>query len=201
MTCNDQRIPRATSRSEANPARRRLLKALTAGGAGAAAVKSLPERWTKPVVDTVMLPAHAQATAGRFQGGGSAAVVTPPGPGPGGAQRLLDLLVPAAHAGTKIASMDVVVCIDVAGATAFNARVLLTADQGSIEEEKTLSGNGGTLGQFLNLGDKGGFQNVKVKAYSLSGSSIKYEISFYYQPDGSHWGASGELGPGGCPIA
>ena len=39
--------------------RRRLLSAIALGG-GAAAV--LPERWVKPVVDAVLLPAHAQAT-------------------------------------------------------------------------------------------------------------------------------------------
>jgi hypothetical protein len=44
----------------ANPARRRLLTALAAGGV--VGVHDLPERWIKPVVDSVLLPAHAQAT-------------------------------------------------------------------------------------------------------------------------------------------
>lgn len=43
--------------------RRRLLSALTLGG-GALAAKSLPERWTQPVVDSVVLPAHAQSSPG-----------------------------------------------------------------------------------------------------------------------------------------
>lgn len=42
--------------------RRRLLSAIALGG-GAAAV--LPERWIKPVVDAIVLPAHAQATVGQ----------------------------------------------------------------------------------------------------------------------------------------
>lgn len=42
----------------AHPARRRLMGAVAAGAV--VAVKGLPERWTKPVVDSVILPAHAQ---------------------------------------------------------------------------------------------------------------------------------------------
>ncbi len=41
--------------------RRKLLKALTLGG-GAAGVASLPGTWTRPVVDSVSLPAHAVTT-------------------------------------------------------------------------------------------------------------------------------------------
>lgn len=41
------------------PRRRRLLQAITAAGATSAA---LPDRWSRPVVDSVLLPAHAQAT-------------------------------------------------------------------------------------------------------------------------------------------
>lgn len=42
--------------------RRELLKALTLGG-GAVTVANLPANWTKPVVNSVMLPAHAQTTS------------------------------------------------------------------------------------------------------------------------------------------
>ncbi len=41
--------------------RRNLLKALTAGG-GAATLSQLPKSWKKPVVDSVVLPSHAQTT-------------------------------------------------------------------------------------------------------------------------------------------
>jgi hypothetical protein len=43
--------------------RRKLLKSLAAGSGAIVAGKSLPENWTKPVVDSVMLPAHAQTSA------------------------------------------------------------------------------------------------------------------------------------------
>ena len=42
--------------------RRKLLKTLAAGSGAVIAGRSLPESWTKPVIDTVMLPAHAATT-------------------------------------------------------------------------------------------------------------------------------------------
>ena len=42
-----------------SPARRRLLKSLAAGGGVWTGSKVLPENWTRPVVDSVILPAHA----------------------------------------------------------------------------------------------------------------------------------------------
>jgi|GEM_PF-6921040 len=40
----------------------KLLKSIVAGSGVIVAGKSLPENWSKPVVDSVLLPAHAQAT-------------------------------------------------------------------------------------------------------------------------------------------
>ncbi|MCK5359584.1 MAG: hypothetical protein KAJ95_03110 [Gammaproteobacteria bacterium] len=42
--------------------RRKLLKSLAAGSGAIVAGKSLPESWSRPVVDSVMLPAHAQTS-------------------------------------------------------------------------------------------------------------------------------------------
>ena len=39
--------------------RRKLLTALTVGGVAATNLKVLPEKWTRPVVEAVVLPAHA----------------------------------------------------------------------------------------------------------------------------------------------
>ncbi len=44
-----------------NSSRRKVLKALATGGTVAGAL-ALTGKWSKPVVDTVILPAHAQAT-------------------------------------------------------------------------------------------------------------------------------------------
>lgn len=42
--------------------RRNLLKTIMAGSGAVVAAKSLPESWTKPVVDSVILPSHAQTS-------------------------------------------------------------------------------------------------------------------------------------------
>lgn len=42
--------------------RRKLLKSLAAGSGAILAGKSLPDTWVSPVVDTVILPAHAQTS-------------------------------------------------------------------------------------------------------------------------------------------
>ncbi len=47
---------------KSNDSRRKLLKSIATGSGAVVAVKSLPESWGKPIVDTVLLPAHAQAT-------------------------------------------------------------------------------------------------------------------------------------------
>lgn len=45
--------------------RRKLLKSIAAGSGAVIAGKSLPENWARPVVDSVMLPAHAQTSVTR----------------------------------------------------------------------------------------------------------------------------------------
>ncbi|MDH3692095.1 MAG: hypothetical protein OEU36_21880 [Gammaproteobacteria bacterium] len=58
----DRQVSKDTNRHSRG--RRALLKALTAGGSAAVAGKVAPEEWTKPVVDSILLPAHAQMTPG-----------------------------------------------------------------------------------------------------------------------------------------
>lgn len=48
---------------ESSESRRKLLKTIAAGGGAVIAGKSLPESWSRPVVDSVILPAHAQTSA------------------------------------------------------------------------------------------------------------------------------------------
>lgn len=60
---SDHDNPLTESRGEEQrPARRKLLKSIAIGGGAAALGKTLPEQWSKPVVDSVLVPAHAQAT-------------------------------------------------------------------------------------------------------------------------------------------
>ncbi len=48
---------------KSNDSRRKLLKSIATGSGAVVAGKSLPESWIKPVIDTVLLPAHAQASS------------------------------------------------------------------------------------------------------------------------------------------
>ena len=47
---------------KSSESRRKLLKSVAAGSGAIVAGKSLPESWSRPVVDSVMLPAHAQTS-------------------------------------------------------------------------------------------------------------------------------------------
>jgi anaerobic selenocysteine-containing dehydrogenase len=48
--------------------RRKLLKSIAAGTGAVVAGKSLPESWSRPVVDSVMLPAHAATSIQSYYG-------------------------------------------------------------------------------------------------------------------------------------
>jgi len=50
----------AQNMSNKQSQRRRLVRSLAAGGGALSATALLPNSWTKPVVNTVILPAHAQ---------------------------------------------------------------------------------------------------------------------------------------------
>jgi hypothetical protein len=81
------------SSHDAEKSRRNLLKSIAAGGV-VTTTAALPAKWSRPVVDAVALPAHAQTTGVVVAGGG--------GGGAGGVVDAsgspLDLLVQEAHA-------------------------------------------------------------------------------------------------------
>ncbi len=54
----------SNSNKKSNDCRRKLLKSMAAGSGAIVAGKSLPESWTKPVIDSIVLPAHAALTDG-----------------------------------------------------------------------------------------------------------------------------------------
>jgi len=48
---------------KSNDSRRKLLKSIAAGSGAVVAGKTLPESWSKPVIDSVVLPSHATTTS------------------------------------------------------------------------------------------------------------------------------------------
>jgi len=63
---------------KSNDSRRKLLKSIAAGSGAVVAGKSLPESWSKPVINSVMLPAHAETTDGSGSAGGDATTTPAP---------------------------------------------------------------------------------------------------------------------------
>lgn len=85
--------------------RRRLLQALALGGASAAV---LPEKWVRPVIDAVIVPAHAQGSIVHINGIYSN-VQNGIGAVPGSfMERLANFVVPSAHAqaGNPFANLE-----------------------------------------------------------------------------------------------
>jgi len=85
--------------------RRKLLQSALLGGA-AATFYAAPERWTRPVIESVSLPAHAQTSPmlgeGPWTGGGASMTMTAPFRNRNLAGRIVDTLVPRANAAFDI---------------------------------------------------------------------------------------------------
>ncbi len=94
--------------------RRRALKQLAAGGAAAGVLAAMPSKWSRPVVEAVFLPAHAQTSTGAdgdffpepdeppfevVQAGGDVSPLSTP-------SGWLEWLMPGARAGTKIPQLQ-----------------------------------------------------------------------------------------------
>ncbi len=56
------------SDKKSTDSRRKLLKSIAAGSGAVVAGKSLPESWSKPVINSIVLPAHAELTDGSDSG-------------------------------------------------------------------------------------------------------------------------------------
>jgi len=63
MTSENKKDPKASATTK-ETSRRKLLKATAAGGGVAIGLNRLPDEWGKPVIDTVVLPAHAVTSVG-----------------------------------------------------------------------------------------------------------------------------------------
>jgi hypothetical protein len=144
-------------------ARRRLIKALAGAGGIFAAGKTLPENWTQPVVDSVMLPAHAQATGVNRNYAGPVSAAAASGPGPAPSFKVLEVLIPAAHAGGGNAVATGTICVQVNG-SAYEVQVGLNASN----DCGIFSGNGKVAGGYIDLAPalQANFSNVKVKINS-----------------------------------
>jgi hypothetical protein len=87
--------------------RRKALKNILAGSGTVVSAAAMQDKWARPVIETVILPAHAQTSfVGGFAAGGIVQGVEE--------NKLLDVLVPSAHAMPPLKD----VCVNVNGNTA-----------------------------------------------------------------------------------
>lgn len=180
--------------SDITPARRQLLKALAGAGGVFAAGKSLPEKWMRPVVDAVLLPAHAQATGLNQTYYGT---VQPNAPGPAPAGKLLDFLISPANAGfSKVDGAQAIICIQVNG-NSFTAQALLGFYDVSTGFDCQLLNGGGTVGgAAANLGTISGFSNVMLQITAATATNVSFNLSFTV--NAVLYVATGTINAGAC---
>ena len=128
--------------------RRRLLKTALAGSGAIIAGKSLPENWSRPVVDAVTLPAHAQTSpTATF----SVTQVAQLDNSDSMFARLIEAVVPDAHAGDVMpAVVTVDYCVTPTGPDTANFTAVHNLDgfpiasysttNVKVGEEKTMTG-------------------------------------------------------------
>jgi hypothetical protein len=120
--------------------RRKLLKSIAAGGGAVMAGKSLPESWARPIVDSVVLPAHAQTSGIATYAGSNTVSRAMNGPSSVFA-KISDSLINTANAGSCSALLEISYCIKAAvGATVATVQVILTVeDRCSICEDPSFA--------------------------------------------------------------
>lgn len=85
--------------------RRKLLKSIATGSGAIIAGKNLPESWSRPVVDSVLLPAHAQTSARTFSGNNLQALLNVE---KSFFARASEVIVPEAKAGDEVTNQYIV---------------------------------------------------------------------------------------------
>lgn len=150
--------------------RRRLLKVLALGGVSAAVV---PEKWVRPVIDAVIVPAHAQGSIVRINGiysnGGD-----PIGSAPGSfMERLANLIIPAAHALPPGPFGGDCVTFDCTGNPVAN--VIIVRSPGTTFSETTEIRANNTLADVNVAGYQ--FFELSVSASSLRGKVVDNVVS------------------------
>lgn len=109
---------------KSSESRRKLLKSIAAGTGTIVVGKSLPENWTKPVVNSVMLPAHAQTSVCTPIASASAGPVSLP-------DRVnIDIDIPVTGTGTQIIT-KITIDLDITHTWLADLDISLTSPQGT----------------------------------------------------------------------
>lgn len=93
-------MPNNKDNTKLAKSRRQLLKASVAGTGALVAGKSLPDQWSRPLVESVVLPAHAQTSLAGVGGGLMLSLEN----GVSADEFIFDSLIPSANAGVGLPS-------------------------------------------------------------------------------------------------
>lgn len=157
---------RGQTEATASPARRRLLRVLAGAGGVVATGALLPEKWTQPLVNRVLVPAHAQATALSYSGGSSG---FGPGPAPreGLGQRIMNAVIPPANAGQGSEQSPINVCIDGAGGSRTVRIFSCCSEQSAILDVQNNTMNGPVGDCTVDAEFTGGVWVVDVESFNF----------------------------------
>jgi len=161
--------------------RRRLLQALTASGVALTA-RAVPERWTQPLVQAVVVPTHAQATGEEFADSVSvllelADAQPMPETSPLLARTLrgaMNLGVPRAHA-LLTDSFPTDVCVRRQAGDTFDVRVILYDNSFTDDPHNVFEKSGVPLGVVTDIPQIREFcppsRTCKVRVISINGTA------------------------------
>jgi hypothetical protein len=192
-------------------ARRNLLKGIAAGSGAVITGKSLPESWSRPVIDSVMLPAHAQTSGpDSFTGQGmEQASITPDSR----FVKLMNGLVEDAHAvsalealgiciksdGVGTVSVDAIITggtTDIMDASASNVPVPGDPVTMDLTDCNTLSGTLlDNLGLIQDAHAGANITKVEVQVFSINGNAVGEFLILY---NGKERTIEFDLDPGDC---
>jgi hypothetical protein len=148
--------------------RRKLLKSIAAGSGAIVAGKSLPESWSRPVVDSVMLPAHAQTSLLQYS------------------EEILD--VDPCDGATSGTAQTTSIDFDVTGITPASSGTLIATISGDIgdpTETYTVSIEGTSLGQ-VGPGPSDGStisETFTIDLSVLQAAAVDGTITITFTPD------------------
>ena len=122
--------------NKSKDSRRKVLKSIAAGSGAFVAGKSLPDSWSRPVVDSVILPAHAQTSpaspgcstefAGTYDGTATATV-----------ERCGDVIDPITPPLTVVIGADCSVSVSYTGNRAYTGTGTIVGDAFSVAISRT----------------------------------------------------------------
>ena len=154
--------------------RRQALKKILAGTGAAGVVASAPEKWTKPVINSITLPSHAMTSLPLSYTDIDTNAMAP-------GNRLEELLIPAAHAGIFTGLDGGSICINFnADLETYTALVIIGTDQSAREFTGT-GGNVNAAKQLLQTCSNMPEQLYLTLKSGPSHSGIDYELCDFTQ--------------------